>query len=82
MAMLVCVRYHVDAEGLHRYTTVKLVVDRVPIVKRVERIVGVRVLYGETTLQSAVRAGGAAWDKLAKLWRMPYRVALWLGLRD
>ena len=38
---LICVRYRVDAEGLHRYTTVELVVDRVPIVKRVDRIVGV-----------------------------------------
>ena len=79
---LVCVRYRVDAEGLHRYTTVALVVDRVPIVKRVERIVGVRVLYEETTLQSAARAGGVTWDKTAKLWRMPYRVALGPGLRD
>ena len=54
----------------------------VPIVKRAERIVGVRVLYEETTLQSAVRASDATWDKPAKLWRMPYRVALGLGLRD
>ena len=77
-----CVRYRVDAEGLHRYTTVELVVDRVPIVKRVDRIVGVRVLYEETTLQSAVRASGATWDKPTKLWRMPYHVALGLGLRD
>ena len=79
---LVCVRYRVDAEGLHRYTTVDLVVDRMPIVKRVERIVGVRVLYEETTLQSAVRAGVVTWDKTAKLWRMPYRVTLGLSLRD
>ena len=56
---LVCVRYRVDADGLHRYTTVELIVDRVAIVKRADRIVGVRVLYEETTLQSAVRASGA-----------------------
>ena len=79
---LVCVRYRLDADGLHRYTTVELIVDRVPVVKRVDRIIGVRVRYEETTLQSAVRASGATWDKPAKLWRMPYRVALGLGLRD
>ena len=56
---LVFVRYRVDAEGLHRYTTVELVVDHDPIVKWVDRIVGVRVFYEETTLQLAVRAGGA-----------------------
>ena len=56
--------------------------DRVPIVKRVERIVGVRVLFEETTLQSAVRASGATWDKPAKLWRMPYRVAIRLDLQN
>ena len=79
---LVCVRYRVDADGLHRYTTVELIVDCVPIVKRIDRIVGVRVGCEETTLQSAVKGSGATWDKPAKLWRMPYSVALGLGLQD
>ena len=79
---LVYVRYRLDADGLHRYTTVELIVDRVPILKRIDRIVGVRVLYEETTLQSAVRTSGATWDKPAKLWRMPYSVALGLDLQD
>ena len=64
------------------HTTVELIVDRVSIVKRIDRIVGVRVLYEETALQSAVRASGATWGKPAKLWRMPYSVALGLGLQD
>ena len=68
---LVYVRYRLDADGLHRYTTVELIVDRVPIVKRVDRIVGVCILYEETTIQLAVRASGAAWDKPAKLVACP-----------
>ena len=79
---LVCVRYRLDADGLHRYTTVDLIIDRVPIVKRVDRIIGVCILYEETPLQSAVRTSGATWDKPAKLWHMPYRVGLRLGLQD
>ena len=79
---MICVRYRGDADSLHRYPMVELIVDRVPIVERVDRIVGVPVLYEETTLQSAVRAGGATWNKPARLRRMPYRVALGLGLRD
>ena len=60
----------------------KLVVDRVPIVRRVDQLVGVQILYEEMTLQSAVRASGVTWDKPAKLRRMPCRVALGLGLQD
>lgn len=79
---LVCVRYRIDADGAHRYTTVEVVVEKVPIVRRTNHVVGVQVGYEEKTLQSAVKAGGATWDKPAKLWRMPYRVAVGLGLQD
>ena len=79
---LVCVRYRHDAQGLSRYTTVELIVDRVPVVPRVERVVGVRVHYEEAALQGAVKANGAKWDKAAKLWRMPRRVAVKLGLQS
>ena len=79
---LVCVRYRVDATGSHRYTTVELIVDQVEVVRRPDRVVGVRIGYEEGSLQSAVRASGAKWDKPAKLWRLPYRVAVGLGLRE
>jgi hypothetical protein len=78
---LVCVRYRIDDRGL-RYTTVEVVVDRVPVVKRPNRIVGIRVQFHESSLQSTVKAGGGKWDKPAKLWRLPYSVALALGLQD
>ena len=49
---------------------------------RVDRVVGVRVHYEEAALQGAVKANGAKWDKAAKLWRMPHRVAVKLGLQS
>ena len=71
-----------NSHTLSRYTTVELIVDRVPVVPRVERVVGVRVHYEEAALQGAVKANGAKWDKAAKLWRMPHRVAVKLGLQS
>lgn len=77
---LVCVRYRVDADGLSRITTVELIVERTPIQPRKDKIVGVKINYGEPELQSVVKAAGATWDKEAKLWRMPKRVATALKL--
>jgi len=79
---LVCVRYRLDADGTSRYTTVELIVDRVEVRRRPDRIVGVRIGYEEGSLQSAVKASGAKWDRPAKLWRLPYRVAVGLGLGE
>lgn len=79
---LVCVRYRLDADGSHRFTTVELIVDRAEVIKRPDRIVGVRIAYEEGSLQSAVKASGAKWDRPSKLWRLPYRVAMGLGLAE
>jgi hypothetical protein len=77
---LVCVRHRTDPEGKFRITTVELVVERTPIQPRSEKIVGVKINYGEPELQSVAKAAGATWDKEAKLWRMPKRVATALNL--
>ena len=79
---LVCVRCRVDAQTKLRYTTVELIVESAPIVRRADRIVGVRVRFGETTLQKQVKDQGAKWDQPAKVWRMPYRAAVKLGLEN
>ena len=51
---LVCVRYRLDAQGRHRYTTVELVVDSAPLQVRSERIVMVRLDFNEKQLHSVV----------------------------
>lgn len=72
---LVCVRHRVDANAAFRYTTVELLVEKVPIRPRVETMVLVRIGTGEASLQQVVKAAGAKWDFSTRLWRMPKRVA-------
>jgi hypothetical protein len=79
---LVCVRYRLTADGRHRWTTIELIVERIPVVRRTARIVGVRIGFEETRLQQAVRAKGATWDRSAKLWRLDQRAAAVLGLES
>jgi hypothetical protein len=80
------VRYRRSANGSHRCTTVELIVECVPIehdnkaARGADRVVGVRIGYGETQLRSIARANGATWDRSARLWRMPARAAKRLGL--
>lgn len=77
---LVCVRHRHDPTGRHRVVTVELALEMVPIVRRPSPIVGVHIAYSESALRAAARAGGAEWDREAKLWRMPRSVARSLGL--
>jgi hypothetical protein len=77
---LVCVRYRHDPDGHHRYTTVELVVEKVPIVHRAIEIVAVQIRTDETTLHSQARKYGAKWDSKARLWYMSRGTAKKLGL--
>lgn len=81
-AKLLCVRHRQDDKGHYRHVTVELVVERVPIRPRSERLVSVNIHPSRTALQARARAGGARWDGKARLWRMPKPLALRLGLRD
>jgi hypothetical protein len=81
-AELVCVRQRADASGRLRVTTVELVVDTVPIRPRSDALVGLRVGAGERELQAKVKQGGGRWDAQARLWHLPRRVALVLGLKE
>ena len=81
-ARLVCVRYRHDAGGLHRLTTVEVVVDQAPVASRRsdERIYSVRIGLRELDLQADAKAQGARWDAPAKLWRMKGKAVKLLGL--
>ena len=79
---LLCVRYRLDQEGTQRCTTVELIVERVPVMRRVDRMVAVRVRYEESSLRAVIRDRGAKWDQAGKVWRMPYRLAVSLGLKN
>ena len=42
--------------------------------------VGVKVFFRENELRERVKAAGGHWSKAEKLWRLPYRTAVSLGL--
>ena len=81
---LVCVRYRHDIEGQCRYTTVELVVDQGPILRRKEPrpdfVVLVRIPFSDTALQKRAESLGAQWDDRACIWRMRRNIAKQLGL--
>lgn len=79
---LVCVRYRQDPCGQYRYTTVELVVERMPLVRRgdMNKRVKVRIGFQETHLQQTAQDQGATWNDRTCLWEMPLRMAKKLGL--
>jgi aspartate-semialdehyde dehydrogenase len=79
---LICVRHRTDDKGEYRYTTVELLVEKMPVRPRTDNIVAVYIGSAEKALQMAARAAGATWDSKARTWRMPRRVAAILKLAD
>jgi hypothetical protein len=79
---LVCVRYRVDDQAKVRFTTVELLVGRTRIHPKNEGLVAVRVKWEEHTLREVISRAGARWDSIAKVWRMPRRLAGILRLTD
>ncbi len=79
---LVCVRYRQDLQGHYRYTTVEIVVERMPLVRRtaMAKRVKVRIAFQETHLHQTAEDHGATWDDRTCLWEMPLGVAKKLGL--
>ncbi len=88
---LVCVRYRYDEERKKRYKTVELIVDEIPWVgnnrhtklkepAKSEKIVSVRVGYGEKGIRNLVKEAGGKWNSTEKIWSLPYRKAVEFGL--
>jgi hypothetical protein len=67
---LVCVRYRHDRLGLYRVTTIELVIDAGPIHPRRfdAASFGVHLERHEHALRAALRAHGARWDPMDRLW--------------
>jgi hypothetical protein len=88
---LVCVRYRYDEERKKRYKTVELIVDEIPWVTNNRRtklkvpassdkIVSVRVGYGERDIRNRIKEAGGKWNSTEKVWSLPYRKAVEFGL--
>lgn len=84
---LICVRYKYDTVRKVKIKTVELKVAEEPWEinsKRIpaNKIVGIRVEYGEVQLGKTVRRAGGSWNRTRKLWEMKYQDVINLGLTD
>jgi hypothetical protein len=84
---LVCVRYRYDAENKRRFKTVELVIEESPWQPRPaktpsNKIMHLRIRYGEIALRNLVKAAGGNWNRESQAWELPYQQVLRLGLSE
>ncbi len=84
---LICVRYRYDAERKEKMKTVEIIVEKNPWDGNGRRIPGnkimrLRVAYNETKMRSLVKAAGGRWNREDKVWELPHKDVLALGLED
>ncbi len=84
---LVCVRYRYDPINHHKMKTVEIIVDKGVKRKRRERIpankiMQIKVIYGEKELARVVKQAGGKWNRTEKVWELPYQAICDLGLED
>ena len=88
---LVCVRYRYDDYHNKRYKTVELIVEESPWIAKNNgkadstssirnKRVSVRIGYREQSLRNLVKDAGGIWRKDEKVWMLPYRKVVELGL--
>ena len=82
---LLCVRYKYDEQNKKRITTIELIADEQDwqpsssfIPKN--KIVQLRINYGEVDLARKVKSMGGKWNKIKKVWELSYGYAQTLGL--
>lgn len=84
---LLCVRYKYDLQNKRKLKTVELIIEneswdmdksRIPD----NKIVGIKVAYGEIEIRNLVRNAGGRWNKEKRLWQLPYHEVMSLGLGD
>ncbi len=84
---LVCVRYRFDTEKKEKIKTVELVTEHInwkPDKKRTppNKLMAIRIAYGEAELAARVKALGGKWDRENKVWRLPLKYVKLLELEN
>jgi len=84
---LICARYRYDSKRKKSTTTVELVESENDWLqnknkKPSNKIVQVRIAYGEIHLGRLVKAAGGKWNRNKKVWELPYGEVLDLGLEQ
>lgn len=84
---LVCVRYRNDLERNEKWITAEIIIERqekksekgrIPI----NKIMDIRIEYGERELAQKVKSLGGRWDRQNKVWRLSYKYVRILHLED
>ena len=83
---LVAVRYRYDEASRRRLKTVELIVSEAdwappPPRQPDDTLVEVRISWSEAELRERVKQTGGRWNPGKRVWHLPYRQALALGLR-
>ena len=79
---LLCVRYRLSPDGKQRMTTVELEFERVPVQKKVNPAVSVKIYASEKELAAKAKAKGAWFNGETRLWQMRQNDARALGLSE
>jgi hypothetical protein len=82
---LICVRYKYDPETQKRYKTIELIVsesDWTPRTPPPDKVVFVRVVWGEPELARTVKAAGGRWNTARRLWELRYDKVVELRLEQ
>lgn len=82
---LLCVRYKYDYQNKKRITTIELIADEqdwqpnTTFIPK-NKIVQLRINYGEAELARKVKSMGGKWNKVKKVWELGYGYVQALGL--
>jgi hypothetical protein len=84
---LVCVRYRYDYENMRKMKTVELIIEEGSLPKTSSRIplnkiMKLSVAYEEFSIRRLIRSVGGRWNSQEKVWELPYRQVLSLGLQE
>jgi hypothetical protein len=84
---LICVRYKYDEKTQKRIKTVELLEEENRWIRNHKRIpdnkiMKLKIRYGEVDLGLAVKSLGGRWNKEKKYWELPYGKVLSLGLEN
>ena len=88
---LLCVRHRYDKERKRKLKTVELIVDEKPWVTEYSNIktpshypynkkVSLSIGFEEKQLRNVVKQAGGIWAQAKKVWQLPYRKVVELGL--
>jgi len=84
---LVCVRYRHDYKQQRKIKTIELIIDESPLLDSpskipVNKIVQLRVKYGEVQIGKLIRNAGGNWNREQGVWELAYGEVIALGLEN